>query len=177
MPKNLILICNWKPIFMNAKCKIWFWNFFRFQNYGILILSSKCFLQQVMIYRKVQICKGKISFQVHSGWALTVYILQQKESFLLFSIYWIGKEKGHKTVGNFSQTSFRSGTRPLLSNNASPPSNIIHVVKGIRLRRVIKIYDNNKHTWICQPKMHYLEYLLNYFEHIFPILIIRSLNT
>ena len=117
-----------------------------------------------MFYRKVQICKGKISFQVHSGWALTVCILLQKESFLLFSIYWTRKEKGHKTVGNFSQTSFRSGTRPLLSNNASTSSNIIHVGLEIRLRRVIKIYDNNKHTLnmpseICIT----LKYLLNFF--------------
>ena len=117
-----------------------------------------------MFYRKVQICKGKISFQVHSGWALTVCILLQKESFLLFSIYWTRKEKGHKTVGNFSQTSFRSGTRPLLSNNASTSSNIIHVGLEIRLRRVIKIYDNNKHT-LNMPSKKYitLEYLLNFF--------------
>ena len=130
-----------------------------------------------MIYRKVQICKGKISFQVHSGWALTVYILLQKESFLLFSIYWTGKEKGHKTVGNFSQTSFRSGTRPLLSNNASPPSNIIHVVYGIRLRRVIKIYDNNTHTFNIPSLSNftniYIEFLL---ELVFTIRIISNLK-
>ena len=46
-----------------------------------------------MFYRKVQICKGKISFQVHSGWALTVCILQQKESFYYFPFIEQGRKK------------------------------------------------------------------------------------
>ena len=90
-----------------------------------------------------------------------LYIAAKREFFLLFSIYWTRKEKGHKTVGNFSQTSFRSGTRPLLSNNASPSLNIIHVGLGIRLRRVIKIYDNNKHTLNMLSK----KYIKDQFNH------------
>ena len=64
----------------------------------------------------------KISFQVHFGWALTVYILLQKRKGGFFIIFHLlnMEGKGRKTVGNFSQTSFRSGTRPLLSHNALP---------------------------------------------------------
>ena len=68
-----------------------------FSKYGIFYLNPfdlTRFLQQVMIYRKVQICKGKISFQVHSGWALTVCILLQKESFYYFPFI----EQGRKRV-------------------------------------------------------------------------------
>jgi len=89
-------------------------------------------------------------FQVLFCWAITLFKYCSKKwekgriFLLLFSIYCTWKEKGHKTVGNFSQSSFRSGTSPLLSHNAS----LKYVCVKMRLPCVIKIYDNVLLFWV-----------------------------
>jgi hypothetical protein len=92
-------------------------------QHGISYVSPfdlRLFLQQVMIYRKVQICKENFFSSTLWLGINRLYIAAKKGGFFIIFHLLNMEGKGRKTVGNFSQTSFRSGTRPLLSHNASP---------------------------------------------------------